>query len=102
MNKFVFHPGEHIAEELQERWRSQKYFSKLIHKTPQEVNHLITWKRDINADWAYRLSAVFWTSALLWMNLQAKYNLAKIEEKDEKKELFNIIKLTVDKQLMQN
>ncbi len=56
-------------------------------------------KRNINADWAYRLSAVFWTSAQLWMNLQAKYDLAKIEEKDEKKELFNIIKLTVDKQL---
>jgi plasmid maintenance system antidote protein VapI len=33
------------------------------------------------------------------MNLQAKYDLAKIEGKDEKKELFNIIKLTVDKQL---
>ena len=96
---FIFHPGEHIAEELQERWRSQKFFATLIHKTPQEVNHLITWKRNINADWAYRLSAVFWTSAEVWMNLQSKYDLAMIQEKEEERNLFNVIKLTVDKKL---
>ena len=95
---FIFHPGEHIAEGLQERWRSQKFLAKLIHKTPQEVNHIITWKRNINADWAYRLSAAFWTSAQLWMKLQSKYDLVKIEEKNWEKELYNKIKLSVDKQ----
>jgi len=42
MKGFIFHPGQHIAEELTERGRSQKFFAQLIQKTPQEVNHLIT------------------------------------------------------------
>ncbi len=95
---FIFHPWEHIAEELEARWRSQKYFAEIIKKTPQEVSYIISWKRDINADWAYRLSAAFWTSAQVWMNLQAKYDLAKLEEQDEERKLFDVIKFTVNNQ----
>jgi len=96
---FIFHPWQHIAEELAERGRSQKFFASLIQKTPQEVNHIVTWKRNINADWAFRLSAVFWTSAQVWMNLQAKYDLAILEEKEEERKLWKSIRLNVKKQL---
>lgn len=96
---FIFHPWQHIAEELAERGRSQKFFASLIQKTPQEVNHIVTWKRNINADWAFRLSAVFWTSAQVWMNLQAKYDLAVLEQKEEERKLWKSIRLNVKKQL---
>lgn len=89
---FIFHPWQHIAEELAERWRSQKFFASLIQKTPQEVNHIITWKRNINADWAFRLSAAFWTSAQVWMNLQAKYDLAILREKKEERKIWESIR----------
>ena len=96
---FINHPWKHIAEELEERWRSQKFFATVIHKTPQEVNHIITWKRNINAEWAFRLSAAFWTSAEVWMNLQSKYDLAMIQENEEEKNLFKVIKLAANKHL---
>ncbi len=97
MKGFIFHPGQHIAEELTERGRSQKFFAQLIQKTPQEVNHLITWKRNINADRALRLEAVFWISAQVWMNLQSKYDLAILAEKEEEKKIRKCIKFNVEK-----
>ena len=57
--ELIIHPGEFIADELEAREWTQKRFAEIIHKTPAEVNHLITGKRGINADWAKRLSLVF-------------------------------------------
>ena len=95
---FVFHPWEHIAEELETRGWTQKYFAQLIKKSPQEVNHIISGRRNLDADWAYRLSAAFGTSAQVWLNLQAKYDLAVLEEDKEEIKLFDLIRLNVEKQ----
>jgi plasmid maintenance system antidote protein VapI len=43
MNKeLIIHPGELIADELEARGWTQRKFAEIIHKTPAEVNHLIT------------------------------------------------------------
>lgn len=92
--EFIFHPGEYIADELEARGWTQKQFAKIIQKSPAEVNHVITGRRDINADRAMRLSVAFGTSPELWMRLQAKYDLQMIEESQEEQSLFKMIKKT--------
>lgn len=97
--ELIIHPGEFIADELEARWRTQKRFSEIIKKTPAELNHIITWKRSINADWAMRLSMAFWTSAELRMKFQAKYDLQTLVASKKEETVFKFIKNTADKEL---
>ena len=85
------HPWELLAKELKFRKRSQKYFAELIEKSPEEVNYIITWKRNINADWAVRLSRALWTSESIWLNMQNRYDIFQLEH-SEKNVIFDRIK----------
>ncbi len=89
----LIHPGEHIVDELVARGRSQTYFAKLIGKTPQEVNHIITGKRNLNMDWAIRIWTAFWTTAQMWINLQNQYDFQLLEEKEETKQVYDLIRM---------
>ncbi len=89
----LIHPGEILEEELEALGRSQTYFAKLIGKTPQEVNHIITGKRNLNMDWAIRIWAAFWTTAQMWINLQNQYDFQLLEEKEETKHIYDSIRL---------
>jgi plasmid maintenance system antidote protein VapI len=44
---------------------------------PRKINEIVHGKRSITADTALRLSRYLGTSAELWMNLQALYDLEK-------------------------
>jgi len=74
--KNPFHPGEILLEEfLRPAGMTQ---SELAHKlgwTRARLNELIKGKRGITADSALDLARAFGTSAKLWMNLQATYDL---------------------------
>jgi len=74
--KNPFHPGEILLEEfLSPAGMTQ---SELAHKlgwTRARLNELIKGKRGITADSALDLARAFGTSAKLWMNLQATYDL---------------------------
>ena len=74
--KNPFHPGDILLEEfLRPAGMTQ---SELAHKlgwTRARLNELIKGKRGITADSALDLARVFGTSAKLWMNLQATYDL---------------------------
>jgi len=94
---YLIHPGEILAQELEERWRSQKYFAELIWKTPQEVSHIITWKRNINADWAIRIWLALWTSSEMWMNMQTSYDIQLYEEKKDCMMAYSLIKSKLKK-----
>lgn len=89
---FLIHPGEHLADELEARERTQSHLAKLIKKTPQEVNHIITGKRNLNADWAMRLSAVFGTTAHYWINLQNQYDFQLLTEQEEARNTYDLIR----------
>ena len=83
MKPFIIHPGEFLSDELEARWRSQSLFAKIIWKTRQEVNHIITWRRPINAEWALEISAALWTDPQFWLNLQNVYDIQSLEAKNE-------------------
>ena len=76
--KDPFHPGEILLEEfLRPAGMTQAAFADRIGWTRARLNELIRGKRGITADAALDLAATLGTSAKLWMNLQATYELRK-------------------------
>ncbi|OGP82371.1 MAG: addiction module antidote protein, HigA family [Deltaproteobacteria bacterium RBG_13_65_10] len=76
--KNPFHPGEILLEEfLKPAGVTQMAFAKKLGWTRARLNELIKGKRGITADAALDLAKALGTSAKLWMNLQATYDLDK-------------------------
>ena len=74
--KNPFHPGEILLEEfLEPDGITQTEFAVKLGWTRARLNELIKGKRGITADAALDLAEVLGTSAKLWMNLQATYDL---------------------------
>ena len=74
--KNPFHPGEILLEEfLQPSGITQTEFAAKLGWTRARLNELIKGKRGITADAALDLAEALRTSAKLWMNLQATYDL---------------------------
>ncbi len=70
------HPGEVLLEDfLKPLGISQYRLAKEMNVYPRKINEIVLGKRSITADTAIRLSRYFGTSAELWMNLQALYDL---------------------------
>jgi addiction module HigA family antidote len=78
--KNPFHPGEILLEEfLEPAGLTQTSFAKRLGWTKARLNELIRGKRGITAESALDLAEVLGTSAKLWMNLQATYELDRAE-----------------------
>ena len=77
-----FHPGEILLEEfLVPAGITQSAFAERIGWTRARLNELIKGKRGISAEAALDLAEALGTSAKLWMNLQATYDLDKASKK---------------------
>lgn len=78
------HPGEILLEEFLEPMEISQYrLAKDIGVSPRRINEIVHGKRGITADTALRLSRYFGTTAELWMNLQALYDLEKTRDEME-------------------
>ena len=76
--KNPFHPGEILLDEfLDPLGMSQAAFAAKIGWTRTRLNELIRGKRGVTANAALDLADALGTSAKLWMNLQATYDLDK-------------------------
>lgn len=74
--KNPFHPGEILFEEfLEPAGITQTEFARRIGWTRARLNELIKGKRGVTAEAALDLAELLGTSAKLWMNLQATYDL---------------------------
>jgi addiction module HigA family antidote len=69
------HPGEILADELEEISLSAAELARLIEVPANRVSQIIAGKRAITADTALRLAQYFRMSADFWMNLQKTYEL---------------------------
>ena len=69
------HPGEHLAEYLDEYGISQYRLAQSIHVSPRRINEIVHGKRRITADTALRLGRFFGVGAQFWLNLQTGYDL---------------------------
>ena len=70
------HPGEILVEDFMKPLGLSQYrLAKAMNVYPRKINEIILGKRSITADTALRLARFFGTSAEVWMNLQAHYDL---------------------------
>ena len=75
MTRPAIHPGEILADELEELGITPTELSRQINVPPNRVTQIIHGKRAITGDTAWHLGHWFRTSAQFWLNLQAAYDL---------------------------
>lgn len=73
------HPGEVLAEELQELSMSANALAKALAVPTNRITAILNGQRGITADTALRLSRYFGTTPQLWLNLQQAYELRVAE-----------------------
>ena len=78
------HPGEILADELEETGLTAKRLADVIEVPPNRLYQLVAGKRNMTADTALRLSQYFGMSADFWMNLQSAYELDLAREQSGK------------------
>jgi antitoxin HigA-1 len=77
-------PGEILLEEfLAPGGITQTAFAEKLGWTRARLNELIKGKRGITADAALDLAEALGTSAKLWMNLQATWDLSQAERRQK-------------------
>ena len=75
MTRTPIHPGEILADELEEVGVSATELARLLEVPANRISQIVAGKRAVTADTALRLARYFGTSADLWMNLQKTYEL---------------------------
>jgi addiction module HigA family antidote len=75
MTRPAIHPGEILADELDELGISPTELARQINVPANRVSQIIHAKRAITGDTALRLGHWFQTSAAFWLNLQSAYDL---------------------------
>lgn len=70
----VFHPGEHVQDELTARKWTAKDLADKTTLSENTVNRIVNCERRVTAVPAHQLSKAFGTGMMLWLNLQAAYD----------------------------
>ena len=79
MARTPIHPGEHLAEALNELGMSTAEYARQIAVPTNRVTSILNGQRAVSADTALRLGHWFGTSAEMWLNLQKLYELRLAE-----------------------
>lgn len=77
----AIHPGEHLAEELEELDMSAAELARRLGVPTNRVTEILNGRRAITGDTALRLAHFFGTSAQFWLNLQSLYDLRIAQKK---------------------
>jgi addiction module HigA family antidote len=75
MTRPPIHPGEILAEELEEIGVTPTELSRQLAVPPNRITQIIHGKRSITGDTALRLGHWFGTSPQFWLNLQTAYDI---------------------------
>lgn len=75
------HPGEVLKTVLKDAGLSAHRTALALRIPANRLNAIINGKRSLTADTAIRLGRFFGTSAQMWINLQAKYDLQLAEDR---------------------
>jgi antitoxin HigA-1 len=74
------HPGEALADFLEDYNLTQTKLAKELHVPVRRINAIVNGNRAITADTAVRLSKYFGNSAEFWLGLQELYDIAKAKD----------------------
>jgi antitoxin HigA-1 len=80
MARPAIHPGEILADELEELNMSAAELARTLHVPTNRITQILAGKRAITADTALRLGQWLGTGPELWMNLQKSYELRLAEQ----------------------
>jgi antitoxin HigA-1 len=80
MTRPAIHPGEILADELDELGMSAAALARTLHVPTNRVTQILNGQRGITADTALRLGQWFGTGPELWLNLQKAYELRLAEQ----------------------
>jgi addiction module HigA family antidote len=75
----AIHPGEFLAETLEELGLSQAAFARAIGVSPMRISHVIKGARPVTAELALLFGRAFNQSPQYWVNLQADHDLKTAE-----------------------
>src|SRR5271154_2965308 len=81
MPRSAIHPGEILADELNELGVTPTELSRQISVPPNRVTQIIHGRRGVTGDTALRLGHWFGTSAQFWLNLQNAYDIRVAEQR---------------------
>jgi antitoxin HigA-1 len=76
----AIHPGEILADELEERQVSASELARQIDVPANRISQLLRGNRAITGDTALRLGHWLGMNPQFWMNLQSQYDLALAQE----------------------
>ncbi|HEX6395654.1 MAG TPA: HigA family addiction module antitoxin [Acidimicrobiales bacterium] len=71
----AFPPGEYLRDELEVRGWSEKEFAEILGRPVQAVSEIMNGRKQIVPETALAIAEALGTSAELWINLQAAFNL---------------------------
>ena len=71
----AIHPGEFLAETLEELGFSQAALARAIGVSPMRVSHVIKGARPVTAELALLFGRAFNQSPQYWLNLQSDHDL---------------------------
>ena len=81
MGRSAIHPGEHLAEQLEELNMSAAELARQLKVPTNRITEILNGQRAVTGDTALRLGHFFGTSPEFWMNLQKLYELRLAEQK---------------------
>jgi addiction module HigA family antidote len=81
MKRSAIHPGEHLAEQLEELGMSAAELGRQLGVPTNRVTAILHGRRSITGDTALRLGHFFGNSPQFWLNLQALFDLRTAERK---------------------
>lgn len=98
----IIHPGETIADLLEERGITQSELAARTDVSPAYVSNVIAGKKDISVNFAFALEYAFGVHKSFWLNLQANYDAELLnaneaqtiteEEKTARESLKDVVK----------
>ena len=84
MRRTAIHPGEHLAEQLEELHMSAAELARQLKVPTNRITEILNGRRAVTGDTALRLGHFFGTSPEFWMNLQKLYEIRLAENKSGK------------------
>ena len=75
MGRSAIHPGEHLAEQLQDLEMSAAELARRLDVPTNRITAILNGQRSITGDSALRLGHFFGNNPQFWLNLQATYDL---------------------------
>lgn len=81
MTVYAFHPGEYLAEELDERGMTGAEFARALNIPRSRVSEILNGKRAVTVDTALRLARWFGPPPRYRLNLQQVHDLRVAEDR---------------------